>query len=172
MGVDAVDLERLGTDVVGEEFASSSSKSQLIEPQPVVESIGNDPRSFARSSKASGAISRTQTTTQAVQSAPIVPVIPVKRVRPKPPTPKLPTSKKELGTSPATFTLPSDEWSCPICTLFNPSLALTCEACTTTRPKAKEKHGVDGWYCEFCNAGPRDMEFWSCLDCGWVRKWG
>jgi hypothetical protein len=31
---------------------------------------------------------------------------------------------------------------------------------------------ADGWWCEFCGAGPREMGFWSCLECGWVRKWG
>ena len=62
------------------------------------------------------------------------------------------------------------DWSCPTCTLVNPISSLTCEACTSPRPAIRG----DGqsWYCEFCGAGPREMGFWSCVECGWVRKWG
>lgn len=66
----------------------------------------------------------------------------------------------------------TDEWSCPTCTLVNPSLALTCEACASPRPRPPQRSETDVWYCEFCGAGPREMDFWSCLECGWVRKWG
>jgi hypothetical protein len=65
------------------------------------------------------------------------------------------------------------EWSCPTCTLLNPISSRTCEACTTpnanTPPPSKKG---DGWFCDFCGSGPRDMSYWSCSECGWVRKWG
>jgi len=66
------------------------------------------------------------------------------------------------------------EWSCPTCTLLNPISSRTCEACTApnpnTPPPAKRSDG--GWFCDFCGSGPRDMSYWSCSECGWVRKWG
>jgi hypothetical protein len=69
------------------------------------------------------------------------------------------------------------KWSCPTCTLLNPVSVQSCEACTTDRPgrkpKPKPKSSTqEGWYCEFCGTGPRDMSYWSCGECGWVRKWG
>lgn len=63
------------------------------------------------------------------------------------------------------------EWSCPTCTLLNPISARNCEACNTSRPNPTKQNG-DSWWCEFCGAGPREMNFWSCTECGWVRKWG
>lgn len=72
----------------------------------------------------------------------------------------------------AVLELPDGEWSCTTCTLFNPPLALTCEACASPRPRISRNPKGEVWYCEFCGAGPREMEFWSCADCGWVRKWG
>jgi hypothetical protein len=65
------------------------------------------------------------------------------------------------------------EWSCPTCTLLNPNPSRTCEACSTPNPNTPppNKKG-DGWFCDFCGSGPRDMSFWSCSECGWVRKWG
>ena len=67
----------------------------------------------------------------------------------------------------------STEWSCPTCTLLNPISSRTCEACTTPNPHTpppSKKGG--GWFCDFCGSGPRDMSYWSCGECGWVRKWG
>jgi hypothetical protein len=76
------------------------------------------------------------------------------------------------------------EWSCPTCTLLNPISARTCEACTSPSPlpvtpkTSKDVAGRKttkeeaGWYCDFCGFGPRDMGYWSCQECGWVRKWG
>ncbi len=63
------------------------------------------------------------------------------------------------------------EWSCPTCTLLNPLSARQCEACDTSQPAQRGRNG-DSWWCEFCGAGPREMSFWSCTECGWVRKWG
>lgn len=75
-----------------------------------------------------------------------------------------------------------DEWSCPTCTLLNPTSQRTCEACAAPNPNAPvQRSGLgvraktqtgEGWYCDFCGSGPRDMSFWSCGECGWVRKWG
>jgi hypothetical protein len=76
------------------------------------------------------------------------------------------------------------EWSCPTCTLLNPISARTCEVCSSPSPlpiRPKHPQGVlvrkttkegAGWYCDFCGSGPRDMGYWSCQECGWVRKWG
>lgn len=70
----------------------------------------------------------------------------------------------------------TDEWPCPTCTLLNPFTALSCEACTTPRPQSQSQHRPKtqdgGWFCDFCGSGPREMSFWSCNECGWVRKWG
>ncbi|KAK4687762.1 DNA-dependent metalloprotease WSS1, partial [Tremellales sp. Uapishka_1] len=63
-------------------------------------------------------------------------------------------------------------WSCPTCTLLNPIHTLACEACTTARPVEAIQNSSDGWFCDFCGAGPRELSFWSCAECGWVRKWG
>ena len=61
-------------------------------------------------------------------------------------------------------------WSCPSCTYINKLNSPSCEICTTPRPRRKGDGST--WFCEFCGAGPREMEFWSCTDCGWVRNWG
>lgn len=82
------------------------------------------------------------------------------------PAPKSPRPEEPL------LTLPSGEWSCPTCTLLNGPRSLACEACTTPKPRPTQSKKGNSWWCEFCGAGPRDMEFWSCLECGWVRKWG
>lgn len=71
--------------------------------------------------------------------------------------------------------LDTGEWACPTCTLLNPESSLQCDACGTHRPSAKANgkgQGGEGWWCEFCGSGPREMGFWSCGECGWVRKWG
>ena len=70
-----------------------------------------------------------------------------------------------------------DHWSCPTCTLLNPHTNRSCEACTTLRPGvtsslSQSKTSAEGWYCDFCGSGPREMSFWSCAECGTVRKWG
>ncbi|WVR06218.1 hypothetical protein IAU60_003248 [Kwoniella sp. DSM 27419] len=79
------------------------------------------------------------------------------------------------------------DWSCPTCTLINPDTAKRCEACETPGPVTSDQSNSvpyqapavgsglwveEGWFCEFCGAGPRAKEFWSCAECGWVRKWG
>ncbi|GMK53636.1 hypothetical protein CspeluHIS016_0102220 [Cutaneotrichosporon spelunceum] len=60
-------------------------------------------------------------------------------------------------------------WTCGTCTLINPISARRCDACESPRPV---QNTDDAWFCEFCGAGPREMGFWSCLECGWVRKSG
>jgi len=65
---------------------------------------------------------------------------------------------------------PATSWSCPTCTLINPISTATCDACSSPRPKRQGAGST--WFCEFCGTGPREMEFWSCADCGWVRNWG
>ncbi|ORX40250.1 WLM domain-domain-containing protein [Kockovaella imperatae] len=64
---------------------------------------------------------------------------------------------------------PTAEWPCPTCTLINSNSVSSCEACASPRPRP-----TDGttWHCDFCGAGPREMSFWSCIECGWVRNWG
>jgi len=57
------------------------------------------------------------------------------------------------------------QWTCPVCTLINASLALQCDACLAVRP-------IDtsvGWACATC--GERDIphEFWSCRFCGAIK---
>lgn len=68
--------------------------------------------------------------------------------------------------------LPSNitTWTCATCTLHNPMSATACEACTA--PRTVPAVSAEGWYCDFCGAGPREMGFWSCETCGWVRRWG
>jgi hypothetical protein len=100
---------------------------------------------------------------------------------PKTRTPIESSAAKQSGSR--ILFLPDGQWSCPTCTLFNGPLALSCEACATQRPAASGKgvkggrthrggDGAEGWWCDFCGAGPRDMAFWSCGECGWVRNWG
>lgn len=102
--------------------------------------------------------------------------------KPRPPIIDLTDDLDDHEPSSPTVPLPSaksTEWPCPTCTLLNPTSLPSCEACTTPRPglssnthpniKAKTE---EGWYCEFCTSGPRDMSYWSCGECGWVRKWG
>ncbi|EKC97956.1 zinc ion binding protein [Trichosporon asahii var. asahii CBS 8904] len=62
------------------------------------------------------------------------------------------------------------EWACPTCTLLNPIRATTCDACTTPRPQQMATN--DGWFCDFCGYGPRDMTYWTCGECGSMRTWG
>lgn len=83
-----------------------------------------------------------------------------------------PPAPKPSRTEEPLLTLPSGEWSCPTCTLLNQPRSLACEACAAPKPRPTQNKKANSWWCEFCGAGPRDMEFWSCLDCGWVRKWG
>ncbi len=77
----------------------------------------------------------------------------------------------DSATKPKAPRKPPTTWTCGVCTLINPVAARQCEACENPRPVQKTSD-ADGWWCEFCGAGPREMGFWSCLECGWVRKWG
>lgn len=74
------------------------------------------------------------------------------------------------SSNPTTPPPPRDDWTCPTCTLINPMSARACDACTTPRPERAVSS--QGWYCDFCGAGPRDMGLWTCGECQWVRKWG
>ena len=85
------------------------------------------------------------------------------------------TEDDDSITTPITPITPVTEWECPTCTLLNPLATRSCEACTTPNPaptSIKSDNHIGGWYCDFCGSGPRDMGFWSCSECGWVRKWG
>lgn len=62
------------------------------------------------------------------------------------------------------------QWACPTCTLLNPVRATTCDACTTPRPQ--QTVTKDGWFCDFCGCGPREMTYWTCGECGSMRTWG
>lgn len=62
------------------------------------------------------------------------------------------------------------QWACPTCTLLNPVRMTTCDACTTPRPQ--QMVTGDGWFCDFCGCGPREMTYWTCGECGSMRTWG
>lgn len=86
-----------------------------------------------------------------------------------------PVEATKLASRPSqadTLVLLSGEWQCPTCTLLNLPHILRCEACTSPKPVSVSSKDGKGWMCEFCGSGPRDMSFWSCGECGWVRKWG
>jgi hypothetical protein len=112
---------------------------------------------------------------------------PIPKPIPKPtkPIPQVIDLTEDDPAEQAIRPIEKEEWSCPTCTLLNPITQRACEACTTPNPtplpplrsRVKEERGdgggkVLGWYCDFCGSGPRDMKFWSCGECGWVRKWG
>lgn len=110
---------------------------------------------------------RKQSSASTSTTTPKPPMVQSKRQFPPLPAHSRPT--------PSTPTLPPGEWSCETCTLINNAQAKSCDACATPRPAPIEhigRVGPEGWYCDFCGAGPRDMSFWSCIECGWVRKWG
>lgn len=93
------------------------------------------------------------------------------KAKPTPDRPR-PTSSGD-NRPPPLIPATTGEWTCPTCTLINEPLAKTCEACTSPRPNTTTRGGVEGgWFCGFCGAGPRDKEFWSCGECGWVRNFG
>jgi hypothetical protein len=131
-----------------------------------------------------------QTTVASATSRPI-PSLPSQRPNPvasssKPPPPiiDLTDDLDDLDSSsppvPTPISRPkSTQWPCPTCTLLNPTSLASCEACTTPRPGLSSNthpniklKTEEGWYCEFCTSGPRDMSYWSCGECGRVRKWG
>ncbi|WVQ96786.1 hypothetical protein IAU59_003893 [Kwoniella sp. CBS 9459] len=115
-------------------------------------------------------------------------------------TPSTPSSPRTIPKIPAPSRgdrqpvpqVTSTTWTCATCTLINPPSAKSCEACTTSRPgisiadAAQPEPGPvadtggagtgiwteEGWFCEFCGDGPREKAYWSCAECGWVRKWG
>lgn len=175
-GVDAVVLENRGTDIANEETAASASRPVLIDNRDrQSQAIPSGDRSQRVSSPANPPMinGAHHTGPRASQPAVPKPLKPSKSAKPSPTRSlddSVPIQPPPQPVPP--LELPTGEWSCPLCTLFNPSLALTCEACTTPRPRARQKGAEEVWYCEFCGVGPREMGFWSCGECGWVRKWG
>jgi len=176
VGIDAVDIVHETMDQDGpsskpttdsgkhenndleEEERESSPEIQIIDAPPI-----RKPSSKTRpntSAKTDGSLPRkrketasTDITSETARSTPVA------------------SGKRAPETQSPVPALDADEWSCPTCTLINPSSSLSCDACTTSRP-VKLVTTKEGWYCEFCGSGPREMGFWSCGECGWVRKWG
>ncbi|GFP90549.1 DNA-dependent metalloprotease wss1 [Phtheirospermum japonicum] len=69
---------------------------------------------------------------------------------------------------------PNDEmsWQCNTCTLLNRRLALTCEACGTTKSKDTGNKKSKVWSCKFCTLG-NGIEIERCLACGeWRYSYG
>jgi hypothetical protein len=143
VGIDAIDLT--GSDGEAEEVKAESSKegAKRISPQPTAIRPTKTPRSTP---------------------------IPSQTVATRPAHKATTATQKPISDAAMSSDLLNADWSCPVCTLLNPAYTLSCEACAA--PKPTQKTSKAGWYCEFCAAGPRDVEFWSCTECGWVRKWG
>jgi len=154
-GVDAADLPRVGAENNERE---SSPEIEILDGPPVASSSAPvlvQPASTATKRKPLVAAKQTS--------------------RPQQPPPPPPPVSAPSRPDPPTPSLPSGQWSCETCTLINDASAKACEACSTARPgpiATIGRMGPEGWYCDFCAAGPRDMAFWSCTECGWVRKWG
>jgi hypothetical protein len=173
-GVDAADLpeklpitpedETVGADEVGRNEKDSSPEIEILDGPPPALAPRKTPASSSnivppvKLKAPAASTSMTKTIAVPVQS------------QPKWPSPPLPA----INRSPA---IPSttSEWTCETCTLINDAEARSCEACATAKPAPIQtigKVGPEGWYCDFCGAGPREMSYWSCTECGWVRKWG
>lgn len=142
----------------GAEERELSPEIQIIDPPPDRMAIASAPRSTSASRQSSSS-------RKSKEAAP-----PATALRRTKPTPAAAVERVVRRPSPTPAT-GADEWSCPTCTLINPSSSLSCDACATSRP-VQLVTTSEGWFCEFCGSGPREMGFWSCVNCGWVRKWG
>lgn len=171
-GMDADDMPD-STRGVGIQQSTIPSSSSAVLPTPSVPNELKDPAGGSGPSKPNGGPSR-----KSIKPTPT----PQSRVSREPVT-RTSTAKAEVIDL-----TEDDEWSCPTCTLLNLVSSQTCEACNSPRPGQRStSHSsstipittsrsngleVDGWFCDFCGAGPREMSFWSCGVCGSVRKWG
>ncbi|WVW84480.1 hypothetical protein I302_106514 [Kwoniella bestiolae CBS 10118] len=179
VGVDAVDLEidkESGTggmadggskviDLTGDSDEEVSLEKQESKEKSISKRTLEKPSIPSSSSKAT---TPRPTPTSQPSSRPA----PYPSSNSQPPSSTTSTSKPKPKAKPET-----QEWTCETCTLVNPPLVTTCEACLTPRPSATPipAEGIrtdQGWYCSICTAGPNDMERWSCGVCGEVRKWG
>lgn len=90
------------------------------------------------------------------------------------PPPVITNAQPRHAVAPPSQASLNGDWQCNTCTLVNPPHILQCDACATPRPVQAKPRGqqINGWMCEFCGSGPREMTYWSCGECGWVRKWG
>lgn len=162
VGINAEDLEQQDPAEKGVNEDPTGSRAEV---EVVVISDDDDPAPLPNTTLPSR-----QPTSQSSQPRSTHPVdsLPAKKQRPT----RLPSDRPHRSPGDnRQIPSPPNDWTCPTCTLINPAQSLACEACTTSRPVGRRGPG-EGWYCEFCGSGPREMGYWSCAECGWVRKWG
>ena len=176
VGIDAVDIvhEPSDEDISSRNPVTDDGEDHRVTPaeqeresSPEIQIIDPPPTRIANSAIRSTGSAGSDASHTRKRKEPAPTGIAPETVRPSPVSIVKRVPEKQSPTP----TAGADEWSCPTCTLINPSSSLYCDACTTSRP-VKLVTTKDGWFCEFCGSGPREMGFWSCADCGWVRKWG
>ncbi|KAF9245697.1 WLM domain-containing protein [Melanogaster broomeanus] len=81
-------------------------------------------------------------------------------------TPQASGSRQPTSLGNSSNSSADGQWTCPLCTLINKSLALQCDACLAERPVDTS---VVGWACLTC--GERDIphNHWSCRFCGAIK---